>query len=94
MSWWKRAGRQHGAGWDSSPNPCKIFVGNISYRVSGSRYKAGDPYIYSRGTRPQNDDYPPSLQITREELADFFSKFGQVVSCHVVKDHKKGWSRG
>jgi hypothetical protein len=27
-------------------------------------------------------------------LKEFFSDFGPVVSCEVVRDHIKGWSRG
>ncbi|KAJ8312714.1 hypothetical protein KUTeg_010087 [Tegillarca granosa] len=42
----------------------KVFVGNISYRVSQKR------------------------------LETFFSKFGEVEYCYVVKDHIKKWSKG
>jgi hypothetical protein len=42
----------------------KLFVGNISYRV------------------------------TARELRKFFSEFGEVRYCQIVKDHRKRWSRG
>ncbi|CAH1801883.1 unnamed protein product [Owenia fusiformis] len=35
-----------------------------------------------------------SYRVQREELAEFFSKFGKVVHSYVVKDHVKRWSRG
>ena len=35
-----------------------------------------------------------AVQINEPELKDFFSDFGPVLSCEVVRDHVKGWSRG
>jgi len=35
-----------------------------------------------------------STQVKERELAEFFSEFGPVAHCQIVKDHKKGWSRG
>lgn len=35
------------------------------------------------------------LQISEDELAEFFSsEFGPVHVAEVVKDHRRGWSRG
>lgn len=34
-------------------------------------------------------------QITEKELAEYFSfEFGPVAFAEIVKDHKRGWSRG
>ena len=33
-------------------------------------------------------------QITESELKEFFEEFGPVRFCQVVKDHRRGWSRG
>ncbi|WAR03833.1 YQOA-like protein [Mya arenaria] len=35
-----------------------------------------------------------SYRIRSRKLAKFFSKFGSVEHCYIVKDHLKGWSRG
>ena len=41
-----------------------------------------------------SDNVLVPLQVKERELAEFFSEFGSVAYCQVVKDHKKGWSRG
>lgn len=58
---WRRKGKP---GRPREPNPCKLFVGNISYRVS------------------------------QKELSEFFSAFGEVNYCQIIKDHRRGWSKG
>lgn len=71
---------------DKGPNPCKVFVANISYKVSGC--------IRLRVVRSSNCSTGFLLQVSERELKEFFSDFGPVKYCQIVKDHRKKWSRG
>lgn len=75
------------------PSANKLFVGNISYRVCDDTLVA-----YHYAVILHCFSYLlvllRSVQITARELRLFFNEFGPVCHCQIVKDHKKGWSRG
>ena len=75
------------------PSANRLFVGNISYRVCDGTlvayHNAVILHCFSHLLVLLR-----SVQITARELRLFFNEFGPVCHCQIVKDHRKGWSRG
>ncbi|XP_065893611.1 putative RNA-binding protein EEED8.10 isoform X2 [Dysidea avara] len=71
-------------------------VTKISGVVGGkSHYGSGDPQIPLKVVLEHRIFVGNiSYKVTKADLMKFFSKYGDVVNVHIVKDHAKGWSKG
>ena len=84
--------RPHG---DKGPNPCKVFVANISYKVSTTVHLlTGRPIRFSPCFYAAGPPVLIGIQVSEREMKEFFAYFGAVKYCQIVKDHQKRRSRG
>ena len=78
---------------DRGPNPCKVFVANISFQVSYQftgrpLFNAVNPCYYCTLIW-----FRSGIQVSGREMKEFFADFGAVKYCQIVKD-QNGRSRG
>ena len=66
------------------PNPCRVFVANISFKVSRKSAR-----LATRATPPR-----VCIQASTEDVKNFFEEFGAVKKCQIVRDHRTRQSRG